>query len=128
MENAENKGSAFVYTYSAQKNKEIEMIRNKYLPKQESKYEKLVCLDKQTEMKGQAFSIALGVIGSLLLGIGMCCTMVWNFGIGMMIVGIIVGVCGMATMGSAYPVYKKLTEKERGKIAEEIIALSNELL
>lgn len=103
MENAENKGSAFVYTYSAQKNKEI-------------------------EMKGQAFSIALGVIGSLLLGIGMCCTMVWNFGIGMMIVGIIVGVCGMATMGLAYQVYKKLTEKERGKIAEEIIALSNELL
>lgn len=62
MENAENKGSAFVHTYSAQKNSE-------------------------TEMKGQAVSIALGVIGSLLLRIGMCCTMVWNFGIGMMIVG-----------------------------------------
>ena len=43
--------------------------------------EKLIRLDKQTEKKGQAVSIALGVIGSLLLGVGMCCTMVWNEGI-----------------------------------------------
>lgn len=56
-------------------------IRSKYLPKEESKLEKLIRLDKQTEKKGQAVSIALGVIGSLLLGVGMCCTMVWNEGI-----------------------------------------------
>lgn len=73
-----NKEDAFVYTYSAQKSKEIEKIRSKYLPKEESKLEKLIRLDKQTEKKGQAVSIALGVIASLLLGVGMCCTMVWN--------------------------------------------------
>ena len=32
-----NNTDAFVYTYSAQTNKEIEKIRNKYLSKQESK-------------------------------------------------------------------------------------------
>ena len=31
-----NKEDAFVYTYSAQKSKEIEKIRSKYLPKEET--------------------------------------------------------------------------------------------
>lgn len=123
-----NKEDAFVYTYSAKKSKEIEKIRSKYLLKEESKLEKLIRLDKQTEKKGQAFSIALGVIGSLLLGVGMCCAMVWNVGIVTMVIGIIIGIFGMGIMGLAYPTYKKLTARERAKIAEQIIALSNELL
>ena len=85
-------------------------------------------MDQQTEKKGQAVSIALGVIGSLLLGVGMCCTMVWNVGIVTMIIGIIIGIFGMGIMGLAYPTYKKLTARERAKIAEQMIALSNELL
>ena len=127
-ENVVNKENAFVYTYSAESKKEIEKIRSKYLPKEESKLEKLIQLDKQTEKKGQAVSIALGVIGSLLLGVGMCCTMVWNVGIVTMIIGIIIGIFGMGIMGLAYPTYKKLTARERAKIAEQMIALSNELL
>ena len=127
-ESVVNKEKAFVYTYFAQSNKEIEKVRNKYLPKEESKLEKLIRLDKQTEKKGQAVSIALGVIGSLLLGVGMCCTMVWNIGIGMVVIGIIIGIIGMGIMGLAYPMYKKLTVRERAKVAEQIIALSNELL
>lgn len=123
-----NRNDSFVYTYSAQTNKEIEKIRAKYLPKQESKLEMLIRLDKQTEKKGQAVSIAFGVVGSLLLGIGMCCTMVWDIGIIMMIVGILVGLLGIGIIGLAYPTYKNLTEKERAKVAEQIIALSNELL
>jgi len=123
-----NKDNTFVYTYSAQNNKEIEKIRSKYLPKEESKLEKLIRLDKQTEKKGQAFSIVLGVIGSLLLGVGMCCTMVWNVGIVMVVIGIIIGIIGMGIIGLAYPMYKKLTVRERAKVAEQIIALSNELL
>ena len=90
-----NKDTAFVYTYSAQSNKEIEKIRSKYLPNEESKLEKLIRLDKQTEKKGQAVSIALGVIGSLLLGVGMCCTMVWNVGIVIVVIGIIIGIIGI---------------------------------
>ena len=123
-----NKDNAFVYTYSAENNKEIERIRNKYLPKEESKLEKLIRLDQQTEKKGQAVSIALGVIGSLLLGIGMCCTMVWNVAIVETVIGILLGICGIGIMGLAYPMYKKMTARERAKIAEQMIALSNELL
>ena len=128
MDCVANKNEGFVYTYSVQTNKEIEKIRAKYLPKQKSKLEMLIRLDKQTEKTGQAVSIALGVVGSLLLGVGMCCTMVWNTGILMTIVGIMVGLFGMGVIGLAYPAYKKLTEKERAKVAEQIIALNEELL
>ena len=108
-----NKDNAFVYTYSAQKSKEIVKIRNKYLSKEESKLEKLIQLDKQTEKKGQAVSIALGVIGSLLLGVGMCCTMVWNVGIVTMIIGIIIGVCNCeesCTESTAEPMAANIAE------------------
>ena len=44
-------------------------------------------MDQQTEKKGQAVSIALGAIGSLLLGVGMCCAIVWDVGIVTMVIG-----------------------------------------
>lgn len=117
----------FEFTYSAKQQEEIEQIRNKYLPKQESKMEQLRRLDQQAEQPGMKASITVGSIGALLLGIGMCCTMVWNSSIGMFVGGIIIGVIGMAIVGTAYPLYKKITEKQRAKIADQIIALSNEL-
>ena len=119
---------SFEFTYSATQQEEIERIRNKYLPKQESKMEQLAKLDKQAEVPGQIASIAAGTIGLLLLGVGMCCTMVWNSSIGIFVIGILVGLVGIATAGVAYPIYNKVTEKERLKIADQIIALSNELL
>ena len=127
IENDEN-GFVYSYTYSAQHHAEIKKIRDKYLPKEESKLEKLIRLDKQAEKKGQTVSIVIGVIGALLLGVGMCCNMVWNTGAIIMIVGIVTGLIGMWSMGLAYPTYKKLTEQERKKIADQIIALSDELL
>ena len=72
----ENKNT-FTYTYSAKQQEEIQRIRQKYLPPEEDKMEQLRRLDRQSTRKGTAVSIAMGVIGTLLLGIGMCCTMVW---------------------------------------------------
>ena len=46
----------------------------------------------------------------------------------MMAIGIVIGIFGMGIMGLAYPMYKKLMVRERAKVAEQIIALSNELL
>lgn len=122
-----NQNEKFAFTYSAKQQEEVERIRNKYLPKEESKMEKLIRLDKQAERPGTIYSIATGVIGTLILGVGMCCTMVWNSSIEVFILGIIVGLVGMGVTGVAYPIYKKVTEKERAKVAEQIIALSNEL-
>ena len=122
-----NKNESFEFTYSAKQQEEVERIRSKYIPKEESKMDKLIKLDKQAEVPGQIASIATGVIGALLLGVGMSCTMVWNTSMVVFIAGIVIGLVGMAVIGAAYPIYKKVTEKERAKIADQIIALTNEL-
>ena len=122
-----NKNESFEFTYSAKQQEEVERIRSKYIPKEESKMDKLIKLDKQAEVPGQIASIATGVIGALLLGVGMSCTMVWNTSMVVFIAGIVIGLVGMAVAGAAYPIYKKVTEKERAKIADQIIALTNEL-
>ncbi|MBQ8518641.1 MAG: hypothetical protein IJ455_03415 [Agathobacter sp.] len=117
----------FEFTYSAKEQEEVARIRNKYLPKQESKMEQLIKLDKQAEKPGQMASISVGIIGTLLLGVGMCCTMVWNTSMGMFVGGVIIGLIGMVIAGIAFPLYKKITENQRAKIANQIIALSNEI-
>ena len=121
MKNSET----FEFTYSATQQEEIEKIRNKYLPKQESKMDQLIKLDKQAEVPGQIASIVAGVIGLLLLGVGMCCTMVWADTV--FVIGIVVGVLGITVLSAAYPLYKKITRKQREKIAGQILALSEEL-
>lgn len=118
-----NKG--FEYTYSAKQQKEIDDIRKKYLPKEEDKLETLRRLDKSTEKPGTAAAIMLGSIGALLLGVGMCCTMVWG-GV-LFILGIIIGVLGMIIISTAYPAYKRITKKQREKMADQILALSEEI-
>ena len=109
----------FEFTYSAKQQKEIEKIRNKYVSKEESKMEKLIRLDKQAERPGTIASIVVGVLGSLILGVGMSCTLVWNSRLEIFIAGIVIGIVGMIVVGMAYPIYKKVTKKERAKIEEQ---------
>ena len=117
----------FEFTYSAKQQKEIEAIRSKYLPKKEDKMETLRRLDKSAESRGTAFALVIGIIGTLLLGISMCCTMVWRSAIINIIAGMLIGIPGIVLIISAYPTYKKVTLKQREKIAPQIIALSDEL-
>lgn len=120
-----NEGMKFEYNYSATQQQEIENIRNKYLPKEENKMETLRKLDKSAERPGMITSLAVGIIGTLLLGVGMCCTMVWSDSF--FVLGIIVGIIGMGVASIAYPLYKKITKKQRAKVAERILALSEEI-
>lgn len=115
----------FEYRYSAKQQEEIEAIRRKYLPKEEDKMEQLRQMDKRVSRKGTIISIIIGVIGCLLLGIGMCCTMEWA---GRWFVpGIIIGVIGIVMIALPYPLYERITKKERKKIAPLILKLADEL-
>lgn len=125
MQNS-NTSESFRYTYSAKEQEEIKKIREKYIPKEENKMEQLRHLDQEVTRKGTSYSILIGIIGSLLLGLGMSCTLVWQ-GI-WFIPGIIIGVIGMAIVAVAYPVYNIVTKREREKIAPEIIRLTDELI
>lgn len=123
MEKNEN---VFEYTYSAPQQDEVKKIREKYLPKEQSRMDQLRDLDHKVTQKGMALSLAIGIIGSLILGIGMCCTMVWS-GI-WFVPGIIIGIIGMIGVSMAYPVYTRTTQKERERIAPEILRLTEELM
>ena len=115
----------FHYTYSAKQQEEIRKIRDKYVV-QEDKMEQLRRMDQSVTQKGTMYSIIIGVLGALIMGVGMCCCMVWQ-GV-WFILGIIIGIIGMALIGCAYPVYHHITQKERERIAPEIIRLTDELM
>lgn len=121
----ENNKETFEYTYSATQQEEIEKIRRKYMPKEEDKMELLRKLDRDVTKPGTIWSIVLGVIGCLIFGAGMSCVMVGPKTL--FFIGIIAGLVGIAIMAAALPIYKKITEKERERIAPQILALTEEL-
>ncbi len=123
--------NTFEYTYSAQQRQEVEAIRKKYLPKEEDKMEQLRRLHYSATQKAQAASIAIGVLGALILGTGMSLCMT-DLGAALgalaMVTGILVGVLGLVMVALAYPLYNTVLRKERQRIAPEILRLSEELL
>lgn len=122
----ENQEKTFTYTYSAEERSEVESIRKKYLPKEEDKMEQLRRLDESVARKGMIISLILGVVGSLILGVGMCCCLVW--GGGWFVPGIFIGLVGIAGVALAYPVYVRVTQKEQERVAPEILRLTDELM
>ena len=121
----------FSFTYSAEQQQEIEAIREKYLPREENKMEQLRALHNSATRKAQAWAIALGVMGALIMGTGMSLAMT-DIGAALgqlaMVAGIVIGVIGMILVALAYPVYNHVLKKERQRIAPQILQLTEELL
>ena len=122
----QNENETFSYTYSAKEQEEIKKIRQKYISKEADKMDQLRKLDRSVTVKGTTYSLIVGILGTMLLGIGMCCAMVWMGK--WFIPGIIIGLLGIAILSFAYPLYLRITRKEREKIAPEILRLTDELM
>lgn len=125
MEQSNNK-TGFQYSYSAKEQEEIKSIRSKYEEPKEDKMAYLRRLDEGATRKGTLLSLVLGIFGTLILGVGMCCVLVWQESL--FVLGIIVGIIGLVLLSLAYPVYMRVTKKEREKIAPEVIRITDELL
>lgn len=123
---SKNNNETFQYTYSAKQQEEIKNIRNKYLAPEEDKMAQLRKLDNSVSQKATVASIAAGTVGTLLLGVGMCCCLVWAGA--WFIPGIVVGLLGIGLICYAYPLFNRTLKKEREKIAPEIIRLTDELM
>ena len=125
----EDKKETFTYTYSAKEQEEIKKIRGKYAPptKEETTMEQLRRLDESATKGATVVSLVVGIISALLLGIGMCCTMVpgWEQ---YFIPGIAIGVVGIVGVIAAYPIYNHMVKRKREKLAPEIMRLSDELM
>ena len=80
-------------------------------------------LDASVGTPGLIASLALGVVSALIFGVGMCCFLVWN----LWVLGAILCVVGVIGMLAAPWLYRKLVERQKERIAPEILRLTEEL-
>lgn len=114
----------------------IENILRDYKEKEVTKFDELKNLDKKVKKPANIFAYVYGTIGSLVLGIGMCAamnslpTIILDLISNplLMVLGIIVGLIGIAMTTSTYFIYRKILKSRRKKYANEIITLTEEIL
>ena len=136
MDNNNQEKSGFTYIYSAKEQAELKRIREKYAAPTESedKMARLRRLDASVTNTAQSAALAIGVIGTLVLGCGMslCMTDIGDIlgisGDVAMVIGIIVGIVGGILASLAYPIYNAIVKAKRKKLAPEIIRLTDELI
>lgn len=107
-----------------------EKIASEYASKQTSKIVALRKLDKKAKQGAEIVAFTLGIISALVLGVGMCLAMEQiNFGSTTldMVLGIIIGLVGIAGVSINYPLYKKILEKGKQKYGSDIIRLAKEI-
>ncbi len=123
-----NKG--FHYTYTApteEERKEIESIKRQYVEaekKEETKLQRLRRLDAKVRSTPVILALTVGIIGTLIFGLGLTCVLEWDkllLGVGIMAIGGIFA-------GLAYPIYGWSLKRGKKKYGAEIIKLSEELL
>ena len=105
-----------------------ESIAKDYAPKDNSKIIALKKLDKKARLPATVFTYTFGIISCLVAGLGMCLAMqVIGSGLAGMVLGIILGIAGLAGCGANYPIYKKMLEKGKAKYAYEIVELARQI-
>ena len=106
-----------------------EQLANEYAPKDTSKVVALRKLDARAKLPATIFTYTFGIIAALVTGVGMFFSMnvIGSGTTTMFVLGVIVGIVGLAGMGINYPIYKKMLAKGKQKYAYEIIELAKEI-
>lgn len=111
--------------------KYAENIKKEYEDKSETmtKIDEIRMLDKKVKTPALAFALVFGIIGSLILGIGMCLAMkIIGDTTVTMVFGIIIGLIGIAIVAINYPLYQKILASRKAKYKDAILAKTNEVL
>ena len=105
-----------------------ESIAKDYAPKESSKIVALKKLDNKAKLPATIFTYSFGIVSALVFGTGMCLAMqVIGSGLVGMVLGIVIGIVGLAGCGVNYPIYKKMLEKGKAKYAYEIVGLARQI-
>ncbi|MBQ9785611.1 MAG: hypothetical protein IJW29_09275 [Clostridia bacterium] len=116
----------FTYRYSAPQSREVERIRQKYLPQKENRMDTLRRLDNRVQTAGMVQALTLGIIGCLIFGVGMC------FGLDILAgaewITLLLCAIGVAVMLPAYPLWRHVAKKTRERLTPEILRLSDEII
>lgn len=106
-----------------------QQLANEYAPKDTSKVVALRKLDAKAKLPATIFTYSLGVIASLIMGVGMCLSMnvIGNGTTSTFVLGVIIGVIGLIGIVINYPIYKKMLVHGKQKYAFEIMELAKEI-
>ena len=118
--------TTFSYNYSAERNREVESIRRKYMPHEESKLDKLKKLDGRVQMAGTVESLCFGIVGALVFGIGMCFFL--DVFTGAAWLSALFMIIGSFIMIPAYPIYRRIASRTKAELIPEILRLSEEII
>ena len=107
-----------------------EQIANEYAPKETSKVKALKRLDNKAKLPALIFGYTFGLIAALVFGVGLCLSMhvigpattLW------FVIGIAIGLVGIAGMTANYFIYKKLLNNGKKKYGQDIINLAKEII
>lgn len=124
-----NNNEDFSYSYTApteKERKEITAIRNQYAPTSDTKsgIQTLRALDKRVHSIPMITSLTIGVIGTLIFGLGMAMVLEWHI----TLYGILVSAIGIIPTALAYPVYKFSLKRMKKKYGKRILELSESIL
>ena len=106
-----------------------EKIASEYAPQETRKVVALRKLDLRAKLPANIFAYTFGVIMALVLGVGMCLSLnvIGDGSTTFMILGIVIGIVGIAGVTVNYPIYKRILEKSKKKYAADILALAGEI-
>ncbi len=103
---------------------------NEYTKNESPKVEELKKLDQKVKVLPTILAYTLGVISSLILGVGMCLSMkvIGQGTTTTFVIGIIIGIIGMVLICINYPLYLHVLAKRKEKYAYEIVTLAKEII
>ena len=104
-----------------------EAIAGEYAPKDTSKVVALKKLDRKAKSRANIFAYTFGVAMTLVLGLCLSMQVVGPGGAVFTVLGILLGLLGIAGVGLNYPIYKNLLLADKEKYAFEIIQLAREI-
>lgn len=107
-------------------------IRTQYTEKQNTDLDALRQLDAKVKRPANIFAYVFGIIAAIIMGCGMSLIMTdigETIGIteNVMVIGIVIGVVGMALAIINYPIYKSILSSRKKKYAPKIIELSDKI-
>ena len=125
------KKNDFEYKYvapTASERKEIESIRDSYIAKPinqvDSKLDRLRKLDFKVKNIPLIISLVIGILFTLVFGLGLTMILEWNF----IMSGVILSAISIIPMVFNYLIFCHINIFLKNKYKDEILKLSNELL
>ncbi len=110
----------------------IQNIRSKYQKEEATKLDSLKQLDQKVQRPANLFAYIFGSVAALVMGSGMSLVMTDISAMldipNPMVLGIIIGIIGLLMLIVNYPIYKGILGARRKKYANQILALSEQLM